>query len=112
MLLRSLADGKDVFILAVMGHGGLSGFPPEVARLAFSIAFRTGMKRSMTSGVVFDFASVLAFFTALPVMGGHIFDGDGSDEPGFVPPPPRVMCRQRGTYPRSAAAGHAEITGG
>ena len=35
------------------------------------------------------FLTVLALFTALTACGGHIFDGDGSDESGFVPPPPR-----------------------
>jgi hypothetical protein len=31
----------------------------------------------------------LALATALTACGGQIFDGDGSDEAGFVPPPPR-----------------------
>lgn len=33
--------------------------------------------------------SLLAVLTALTVCGGHIFDGDGSDEAGFVAPPAR-----------------------
>src|SRR5574344_2038810 len=35
------------------------------------------------------FISSLALMTGLTVFGGQIFDGDGSDEKGFVPPPPR-----------------------
>ena len=35
------------------------------------------------------FISSLCLFTALTACGGHIFDGDGSDESGFIPPPPR-----------------------
>jgi len=35
------------------------------------------------------FISALCLFTALTACGGHLFDGDGSDETGFVPPPPR-----------------------
>jgi hypothetical protein len=33
--------------------------------------------------------SALAALVALSAGGAHIFDGDGSDEAGFVPPPPR-----------------------
>ena len=35
------------------------------------------------------FFSLLAALTGMTVLGGQIFDGDGSDEAGFVPPPPR-----------------------
>ncbi|HPB10076.1 MAG TPA: DUF4159 domain-containing protein, partial [Kiritimatiellia bacterium] len=46
--------------------------------------------KSVVSGYVpLMFASFLAVMTALTVCGAHIFDGDGSDEAGFVPPPPR-----------------------
>lgn len=46
--------------------------------------------KSVVSGYVpLTFASFLAVMTALTVCGAHIFDGDGSDEAGFIPPPPR-----------------------
>jgi len=47
------------------------------------------MKSVVSDYVPLMFASFLAVMTALTVCGAHIFDGDGSDEAGFVPPPPR-----------------------
>lgn len=47
------------------------------------------MKTKMTGYMMRAFIAVLAFTTALTVCGSQIFDGDGSDENGFVPPPPR-----------------------
>ncbi|MDD5707890.1 MAG: hypothetical protein PHR35_18385 [Kiritimatiellae bacterium] len=32
---------------------------------------------------------LLAFGLTVPCVAGMLFDGDGSDEPGFVPPPPK-----------------------
>ncbi len=47
------------------------------------------MKYSPTGYSRLTLAAALAITTALTVCGAHIFDGDGSDEAGFVPPPPR-----------------------
>ena len=47
------------------------------------------MKKMMTVFPRTASVSVLALFTALTACGGHIFNGDGSDESGFIPPPPR-----------------------
>ncbi len=47
------------------------------------------MKKQLTGSALLVFALMLALTTALTVCGAHIFDGDGSDERGFVPPPPR-----------------------
>jgi hypothetical protein len=47
------------------------------------------MKQILTGCPRLTLISVLAAFTALTACGAHIFDGDGSDESGFVPPPPR-----------------------
>jgi hypothetical protein len=47
------------------------------------------MKKIMACFPRTAFVSLLALFTALTACGGHIFDGDGSDESGFVAPPAR-----------------------
>jgi hypothetical protein len=47
------------------------------------------MKPFVTGCIPLTLAFLLAVTTALSVCGAHIFDGDGSDETGFVPPPPR-----------------------
>lgn len=47
------------------------------------------MKQMMAGCPRVVFASMVALFTALTACGAHIFDGDGSDESGFIPPPPR-----------------------
>jgi len=47
------------------------------------------MKPIVTGCTPLMLALILAVTTALSVCGAHIFDGDGSDEAGFVPPPPR-----------------------
>ena len=43
----------------------------------------------VSHGLFLAFAVVIALTTALTVCGQHIFEGDGSNEAGFVPPPPR-----------------------
>ena len=47
------------------------------------------MKLRATVSPRLTFVSVLAVFTAVTACGAHLFDGDGSEESGFVPPPPR-----------------------
>ena len=64
------------------------------------------MKRILVGGNPLLFASVMALFTAVSVMGGQLFDGDGSDESGFVPPPFR---KETPPPPASMAGGETII---